>query len=103
VWILFADACHQSFNNFDVPLFQIALVRSHFRGLVNQIETHTTVGNTLVAPDKGLPMEDGGGQRFVAFGLGSAKQIGRLEFPSVDAVSKNAVKIQIDVDLVLAA
>jgi len=48
-------------------------------------------------------MENCGVHRSVALGFGSAEQIGRLEFTEVDAVPRNAVKIHIDVNFVLAA
>src|SRR5271165_4886262 len=103
VGTLFANGRYERSDDLHIALLEVALVGPHLRRLVDEVEAQVAVRNAFVAPRERFPVEDGGGQRPVAFGARSREQVGGFEFAAIDAVSRNAVKVQIDVNTVLAA
>lgn len=74
-----------------------------FGGSLDEVKAQVEVGYPLVTPRERLPVEDSRCQSLVALGARSREQVGGFKFAAIDAISRNSVEVQIDVNAVLAA
>src|SRR5947207_2942790 len=99
----FTNAGNERLNDLDVAFLEIAFIRSHFWRFIDQIETELPIRYAFIAFSKRPPMKRSGRKSFIALGPGSRKEISRLQLAFVNAISRNTMEIDVDVNAVLAA